>query len=61
VTGEPVWQDSIYTHTLTPSTDIVIIAIDEQTLNTLQSQSDTKNLIIPKSVYTDLVNRLEGV
>ena len=32
-TGGDVWQDKIYRHTLTPSDDIVIVKIDEKTLN----------------------------
>jgi hypothetical protein len=59
VTGTAVWQDTIYSHTLTPSDQIVLITIDEATLNTFQSQSDQKMLTIPKSVYRDLVNQLE--
>lgn len=59
-TGNGVWQDRIYRHTLAPSQDIVIVKIDEKTLNNLQSQSDQKMLTIPKSMYTILVEKLEA-
>jgi class 3 adenylate cyclase/CHASE2 domain-containing sensor protein len=59
VTGTPVWQDMIYTHTLEPSGNIALITIDEATLNEFQSKSDQKMLTIPKSVYRDLVDKLE--
>ncbi len=59
-TGGDVWQDKIYRHTLTPSDDIVIVKIDEKTLNSFQAQSDQKMLTIPKSMYTILVEKLEA-
>ena len=52
------WQDTIYAHTLKPSKDIIIIKIDEKTLNNFQSGSDLKMLTIPKSKYTQLVDLL---
>ena len=55
-----IWQDYFYTHDLRPSSDIAIIAIDERTINALQANSDQKMLTIPKSTYTDLVEKLEG-
>jgi class 3 adenylate cyclase len=54
-----VWQDHIYQHHLTPSSDIAIIAIDEHTINTLQATGDQKMLTIPKSTYSELVEKLE--
>lgn len=54
-----VWQDYFHTHDLHPSSDIAIIAIDEQTLNSLQVQGDQKMLTIPKSQYAYLVEQLE--
>jgi hypothetical protein len=53
------WQDYFHTHDLRPSSDIAIIAIDDHTINTLQSTSDQKMLTIPKSIYRDLVEKLE--
>jgi class 3 adenylate cyclase/CHASE2 domain-containing sensor protein len=59
ITGTPVWQDRIYMHTLRPSDSIALITIDEATLNEFQSKTDQKMLTIPKSIYRDLVNKLE--
>lgn len=59
ITGNPIWQDMVYTHTLKPSNNISLITIDEATLNEFQSKSDQKMLTIPKSVYRDLVDKLE--
>jgi hypothetical protein len=58
--GTGMWQDTIYTHTLKPSSDIVIINIDERTLNELQANGDLKMLTIPKKIYSDLVEKLES-
>lgn len=58
-TTSGVWQDSIYQHHLTPSSDIAIIAIDERTINTLQATGDQKMLTIPKSKYAGLIEKLE--
>lgn len=55
-----VWQDYFHTHDLRPSSNIVIVAIDDRTLNTLQATSDQKMLTIPKSTYADLTEKLEG-
>lgn len=61
-TGNGTWQDTIHKHNLKPSDDIVIIKIDEKTINTIQSSgSDLKMLTIPKSVYIDLIEKLEFV
>ncbi len=54
-----VWQDYFHTHTLRPSSDMAIIAIDEKTINTLQASGDQKMLTIPKSRYRDLLEKLE--
>jgi hypothetical protein len=54
-----VWQDYFHTHDLHPSSDIVIIAIDDTTINSLQSTSDQKMLTISKSIYAGLVEKLE--
>lgn len=57
-----VWQDHLYKHTLKPSTDdIVIVKIDEKTLNELQAKSNLKTLSISKSIYAILVQKLESV
>lgn len=63
-TGNGVWQDYFHKQSLVPSGDIAIIKIDEKTLNTLQAEGklqrgDMKMLTIPKSIYTDLVYKLE--
>jgi CHASE2 domain-containing sensor protein len=55
-----VWQDYFYRHTLAPSEDIVIIKIDEKTLNETQSQGNLKTLTIPKSTYATLVEKLQS-
>lgn len=60
-----MWQDYFHRHSLTPSTDqIVIINIDEKTLNTLQDQNNSTNirmLTLAKSDYATLVQKLENV
>ena len=58
--GTGIWQDTIYEHTLRASDDIVIINIDERTLNELQANGDLKMLTIPKKIYSDLVEKLES-
>jgi CHASE2 domain-containing sensor protein len=54
-----IWQDYIYKHDLTPSSDIVIINIDDRTLNEIQATGDLKMLTISKQIYADLVEKLE--
>lgn len=63
-----VYRDNIralnwlYKYTFTPSTkNIVIIKIDDTTLNSLQASSDLKMLRIPKSIYRSLIENLESV
>lgn len=59
-TGNNIWQDALYKHHLKVSDDIVIIRIDEKTLNTIQSSgSDLKMLTIPKSAYGEVIEKLE--
>lgn len=53
-----IWQDNIYTHSLAPSSDIVLVTIDDDSINTLQTQHNGKMLTIPKSVYTRVVDIL---
>lgn len=61
-TSGGVWQDYFHKHTLTPSSDIAIIAIDEKTLNTQQESRDNlKMLTIPKSDYAILTKKLENI
>lgn len=36
--GDDQWQDAIYRHRLEPSKNIILIVIDENTVNTLQAQ-----------------------
>jgi CHASE2 domain-containing sensor protein len=55
-----VWQDYFYRHTLAPSEDIVIIKIDEKTLNELQAKNTLKTLSIPKSTYATLIEKLQS-
>jgi CHASE2 domain-containing sensor protein len=56
-----VWQDYFYRHTVTPSTDdIVIIKIDEKTLNELQAKNTLKTLSIPKGTYATLIEKLQS-
>ena len=52
-------QSKLYTYHFKPSTDIAIIKIDDASLNALQAKSDQKMLTIPKSVYIDLIEKLE--
>ncbi len=61
-TGNGVWQDYFHKHTLRPSADdIVIINIDERSLNALQSNNNNlKNLSITKDTYADLITGLES-
>lgn len=59
-TGSGTWQDYFHRHRLAPSKDIVIIKIDEKSLNAIQagSQSELRMLTIPKSTYANLVSKL---
>ena len=59
-TSGGIWQDTIYQHKLTPSKDIVIVKIDDASLNTLQAEGNLKMLRIPKSAYANLIDILEG-
>lgn len=59
-TGD-VWQDMFHKHTPTPSSDIIIIKIDEPSLNELQAKNNLTMLGIPKSIYTTLIQKLENV
>ena len=63
-----VYRDNItllnwlYMYTFKASVkDIVIIKIDDTTLNSLQASSDLKMLRIPKSIYRNLIENLESV
>ena len=60
-TSNGTWQDIIHKHTLRPSaSDIVIIKIDERTLNGIQNnENDLKNLALTKKTYSDLIKNLE--
>jgi class 3 adenylate cyclase/CHASE2 domain-containing sensor protein len=62
-TSHGVWQDYFHKHILSPSVnDIVIITIDERTLNGIQNNSnDLKNLTITKETYSKLITDLESV
>lgn len=62
-TSGGTWQDYFHVHTLRPSAkDIVIIKIDERTLNGTQNNAnDLKNLTLTKATYAKLVTDLEWV
>ena len=53
-------QDFIYKPTLAPSDNIVIVEIDETTLNNLNSQSEYSMLTIGKDEYTRLMKFLKA-
>jgi CHASE2 domain-containing sensor protein len=55
------WLDKLYKYKFTPSSDIVIIKIDNDSLNQLQANTNIKTVNIPKSVYTSLVDKLSSV
>ena len=58
---EKAFQNSIYPYHWTPSKDIVVIKIDDGSLNALQASGNLKMLTIPKSKYMQLVQMLEAV
>ena len=60
-TGNNIWQDTIYTHTLKASDNIILVNIDEQSINSLQANGDLKMLTIPKKIYANFVDKIEGV
>ena len=54
--------DWLYKYNFSPSVkDIVIIKIDDRTLNDLQVKSDLKFLALDKWIYTKLITNLESV
>ncbi len=55
------FQNLLYRYDWKPSKDIVIIKIDDKSLNTLQAQSNQKSLIIPKALYGELIKKLQSV
>lgn len=61
--NERAWQDKIYKHTFTPSKNIVVVTIDEKTMNYYNSKavssSDYSMLTIPKSDYIQFMNNLK--
>lgn len=56
------WQDYIYKHTFEPSKNIVVITIDEKTLNHYSgnqiASAEYSTLTIPKSDYTKVMKTL---
>ncbi len=54
-------QNFFYKYDRKPSKDIVIIKIDEKSLNVLQAQSNQKNFAIPKALYGELIKKLHSV
>jgi CHASE2 domain-containing sensor protein len=52
-------QDMIYTPSLKPGNDVVLITIDDATLNAYQASSDLKTLTLGKKLYTDLAKKLK--
>lgn len=57
-TGNNNWQDYIHEHNLEPGKNIVIVEIDEKTINTLGGKSEYSMLTIEKDKYKELVTRL---
>jgi class 3 adenylate cyclase/CHASE2 domain-containing sensor protein len=58
--GNPL-LDKLYKYKFTPSHDIVIVKIDNDSLNQLQANTNIKTVNIPKSVYTSMVEKLSSV
>lgn len=58
---EAPFQDFIYRYHWNPSKDIVLVKIDDNSLNALQANGNLKMLTIPKSKYIQLVQMLESV
>lgn len=58
-TGNDAPQDIIYAHKSEPSKNIVMIEIDEKTINELMSASDYSMLTIGKTVYAEVVENLK--
>lgn len=55
------FQNLLWKHDFTPSKNIVLIGIDDASLNAFQAQGNTKMLTIPKSVYVSLIQKLQSV
>jgi class 3 adenylate cyclase/CHASE2 domain-containing sensor protein len=55
------FQNALYKYSFVPNKDIVIVKIDDETLNTLQSQSNLKVLTLSKKTYIDIINNLEWI
>ncbi len=55
------FQNFLYRYDWKPSKDIVIIKIDDTSLNALQAQSNQKNLAIPKALYGELIEKLHSI
>lgn len=56
--GSGTWQDQIYTPHLAPSEDIVLVLIDEASINDLQANNNMQMLTIPKSLYARVQEKL---
>jgi len=56
--GDGAWQDMLYTPHLSPSEDIVLVLVDEESVNALQAGNDMQMLTIPKSVYARVEEKL---
>ena len=50
----------IYEYDLEPSKDIVLVTIDDETLNTLQAKSDLKMFTIGKDRYVEVIEKLQS-
>lgn len=48
----------LYKYDFEPSPEIVLVTIDDTTLNTFQQYGDLKNLTIPKSAYQSVINNI---
>lgn len=53
-----VWQDAIYTHKTEPWKNIVVVEIDEETINAIQSESKWQSLGISKKEYISILKSL---
>lgn len=60
-TGQGKWQDAIYEHTLSPWKNIIVVEIDEKTINALGGKSEYSLLTIGKEYYALLVKKLNNM
>lgn len=53
--------DFLYKYRFQPSREIAILKIDNETINSLQAGTNLKMLGIPKSVYIEVIEKLQSV